>query len=137
MFQVMWFATKQQPNKQTNNKIKSNQITYTQNEHTRERLQHDFNVVCNSVCKLMIIPHVSLDRHASARQRAANRSAWKQSQCVASGQTTSGGGQQYSLLARSNSAFSHSQQSSVSISSGSVSSIASSLTAGGSNGKKI
>ncbi|KAL7020077.1 hypothetical protein ACKWTF_011371 [Chironomus riparius] len=73
------------------------------------------------------------DRHATARQRAANRSAWKQSQCIASGQTTSSGSQQYSHIARSNSAFSHSQQSSVSISSGSVSSIASSLTAGGSN----
>ena len=81
--------------------------------------------------------YVFLDRHATARQRAANRSAWKQSQCIASGQTTAGGGQQYPHLARSNSAFSHSQQSSVSISSGSVSSIASSLTAGGSNGKNL
>lgn len=77
--------------------------------------------------------YVSLDRHASAR-RAATRSAWKQSQCVASGQT-GGSNHQYSHIARSNSAFSHSQQSSVSISSGSVSSIASSLTASGANGK--
>lgn len=77
--------------------------------------------------------YVSLDRHASAR-RAATRSAWKQSQCVASGQT-GGSLNQYPHLARSNSAFSHSQHSSVSISSGSVSSIASSLTASGANGK--
>lgn len=79
----------------------------------------------------MMILIVSLDRHASAR-RAATRSAWKQSQCVASGQTS--GGSHYPNLARSNSAFSHNQQSSVSISSGSVSSIASSLTASGTNG---
>lgn len=80
--------------------------------------------------------YVSLDRHASAR-RAATRSAWKQSQCVASGQTTGGGSLgHYPHLARSNSAFSHSQQSSVSISSGSVSSIASSLTASGANGER-
>ncbi len=88
--------------------------------------------------KVIILIHFSLDRHTSARQRAANRNAWKQSQCIASGQiATAGGNQQYSLIGRSNSAFSHGQQSSVSISSGSVSSIASSLTAGGSNGKSV
>ncbi|XP_055678741.1 rho GTPase-activating protein 100F isoform X8 [Lutzomyia longipalpis] len=77
-------------------------------------------------------PHTAAASDRSTQR--ANRAAWKQSQCIASGQTTSliqppyltlGGGQQ--PISRPSSALSHSQQSCVSISSGSVSSIASSL----------
>ncbi|XP_013103123.2 rho GTPase-activating protein 100F isoform X4 [Stomoxys calcitrans] len=86
--------------------------------------------------------------------RRVNRAAWKQSQCVASGQagvshaTTAaahGGGQSTTLVhfgnqhtfSRPTSALSHSQQSSVSISSGSVSSIASSLATSGATAPSI
>ncbi|XP_043067546.1 rho GTPase-activating protein 100F isoform X9 [Drosophila bipectinata] len=93
---------------------------------------------------------VASDRSA----RRVNRAAWKQSQCVASGQTGTpsaaagaahGGGQPTALvhfgnqhtLPRPSSALSHSQQSSVSISSGSVSSIASSLATSGATALSI
>ncbi|XP_034128247.1 rho GTPase-activating protein 100F isoform X11 [Drosophila guanche] len=93
---------------------------------------------------------VASDRSA----RRVNRAAWKQSQCVASGQTATstaaaaaahGGGQPTPLvhfgnqhtLPRPSSALSHSQQSSVSISSGSVSSIASSLATSGATALSI
>ena len=81
----------------------------------------------------IINPKINTESYVDRSARRANRAAWKQSQCVASGQGQPGS--QYHSLARSNSAFSHSQHSSVSISSGSVSSIASSLTASGTAGK--
>lgn len=94
---------------------------------------------------------INTESYVDRSARRVNRAAWKQSQCVASGQTTStaaagaahGGGQSSTLvhfgnqhtLTRPSSALSHSQQSSVSISSGSVSSIASSLATSGATGK--
>lgn len=71
---------------------------------------------------------INTESYVDRSARRANRAAWKQSQCVASGQTTQYFplGQQ-SLNRSSSSALSYTQQSSVSISSGSVSSIASSL----------
>ncbi|XP_037913231.1 rho GTPase-activating protein 100F isoform X2 [Hermetia illucens] len=68
--------------------------------------------------------------------RRANRAAWKQSQCIASGQTPPIQSSYITFnsqqsIARPTSSLSHSQQSSVSISSGSVSSIASSLATSG------
>ncbi|XP_061392104.1 rho GTPase-activating protein 100F-like isoform X3 [Musca vetustissima] len=96
------------------------------------------------------MPGVVSDRSA----RRVNRAAWKQSQCVASGQAgvphgaaaaAHGGGQSTTLVhfgnqhtfSRPTSALSHSQQSSVSISSGSVSSIASSLATSGATAPSI
>lgn len=103
-------------------------------------------------------PHLSLDLYiysfVDRSTRRFNRAAWKQSQCVASGQTapstntnTTGTvtqpfvhfSNQHSLP-RPTSSLSHShhsQQSSVSISSGSVSSIASSLATSGQTGKVL
>lgn len=62
-------------------------------------------------------------------RRATARTAWKQSQCVASGQTANH--HQYYAHGHHTLNRSSSQQSSVSISSGSVSSIASSLATSG------
>lgn len=96
---------------------------------------------------------INTESYVDRSARRVNRAAWKQSQCVASGQTGTpsaaagaahGGGQPTALvhfgnqhtLPRPSSALSHSQQSSVSISSGSVSSIASSLATSGATGKQ-
>jgi len=96
---------------------------------------------------------INTESYVDRSARRVNRAAWKQSQCVASGQTATstaaagaahGGGQSSALvhfgnqhtLPRPSSALSHSQQSSVSISSGSVSSIASSLATSGATGKQ-
>lgn len=103
----------------------------------------------NKITIILINTESYVDRSA----RRVNRAAWKQSQCVASGQTGAsiaaagaahGGGQSTTLVhfgnqhsfSRPTSALSHSQQSSVSISSGSVSSIASSLATSGATGKQ-
>ncbi|XP_017100559.1 rho GTPase-activating protein 100F isoform X7 [Drosophila bipectinata] len=97
---------------------------------------------------------VASESYVDRSARRVNRAAWKQSQCVASGQTGTpsaaagaahGGGQPTALvhfgnqhtLPRPSSALSHSQQSSVSISSGSVSSIASSLATSGATALSI
>lgn len=94
---------------------------------------------------------INTESYVDRSARRVNRAAWKQSQCVASGQAgvphgaaaaAHGGGQSTTLVhfgnqhtfSRPTSALSHSQQSSVSISSGSVSSIASSLATSGATG---
>ncbi|XP_059611302.1 rho GTPase-activating protein 100F [Phlebotomus argentipes] len=87
---------------------------------------------------LQIWPQPQSAAASDRSTQRANRAAWKQSQCIASGQTTGLIQPPYLTLSsiqqpisRPSSALSHSQQSCVSISSGSVSSIASSLAAGG------
>lgn len=82
---------------------------------------------------------VNTESYVDRSTRRANRAAWKQSQCVASGQITAQPtyhGFSSQSLNRTASSLSHSQQSSVSISSGSVSSIASSLATSGPTGMK-
>jgi hypothetical protein len=86
---------------------------------------------------------INTESYEDRSGRRASRAAWKQSQCVASGQTATTGNQPSSFLQvssqhsinRTSSALSHSQQSSVSIRSGSVSSIASSLANTSPSGK--
>jgi len=106
-------------------------------------------VVCSSFNIKFYYSVVNTESYVDRSSRRASRAAWKQSQCVASGQTGGGssaassGGSHSSYhhpfssqqsINRPSSALSHSQQSSVSISSGSVSSIASSLATSGPTG---
>lgn len=72
-------------------------------------------------------------------RRSASRAAWKQSQCIASGQISAQSsyhGFSSNSLNRVASSLGHPQHSSVSISSGSVSSIASSHATSGPTGKR-